>query len=1257
MRNLGALRDKLTAVLTRHGAVLGALATAILAVVVLLPGLGSTGLWDPWEMDRAHVAREMAGRTKVVAVTLAHTGGESPLLERVRELGGDRFRVAQATSGGAARGRQQIRALKTTLERDTAHLLLIELAAVVRDLNDAAALAQGVRLVDEVVASYPGVLVGYDTSGLGEPEAVRKALSAARVRDIVRDLQTKHGVLRDVPRDRQDALADELAADDTYRVRGTFFAGPEDPALAALIEEADGVQCNRAQFRSGNETSSLPVLDYWLMAASYKLFGASELSARLPHALWGFIGLVLLALVTRRLFGLRAALLATVVLATTPLFSGSARNVSGEISAAVCLLGVAGAFLVLAREGLRWPWLVVFLVSAVLGFLAQGLTFLLLGWVVVLGYVLVMGRLRKATLIPLASLTVLFVGAIFLVLGPSEWTFFSHFKFMDRLFSGGPDPGIRNFDYFVRQLGFGLAPWTAFLPFAVGRLWLSTRDDEGRDRDFDAAPSIHGLVLWFGLPVVVLAAMLADFSHCVLPVAPAVAVLVGVFLDDVLKGAGRRGFLAFGSFVILLIVMKQLKDTPEALTSFLTFDPHFAVLEGNQRFPEAVKMSRLVRYLVMLAGLAIMVYGLRLGTLLRKGSEFFRRPRALWTAMFSLAVLLIVVLFGFLMWRFQVTLSVPGLASIPHEIRWTVKRVMLGPLGIGIYALLGVGFLLYLLAYSEWARGLHARRPRLAFFGRLARLVPQRWFLVTAGLVLAGGAAALFVPMAQGWSELAAIAYPDQPDTYVHDLLFRSRLTLGIVAVMGALVLNAVWPAGWRRYAKPFRALELLERPAVAFGAFIVAAAVFILSTLQGFYPALAMHVSQKHILDTYLAAENRTDIGQDIFKHGKFANTGQREANFYTNRIPAVTDRSTVLSALLQREDVLARLDWSSAAAGDEAVVLRGFDPRNDRNGDGRRDWPATAGVIDRLGQGFFEDDNAGWEPDAWKGQSLFIDGHGPLRVTGNTATRVAFEGTVPPVAGNSPRRYAIDTPDALVHEATAMELERVFFLLPKQSFSELNHSFRKRSGGAHVPLLDAASSRLVLATSQLGPDERDDNWIAAAVTTEDGMRTTDWFPDSDRDRFVPVYANWDDKIEILGYVLEKPSVPRRENYRIKMFFRCRGELKTSYKIFMHVDRPGTAHRIHSDHWPLNLEKSAGDDPEKTCRGCFQTRHWIVGDIAVDSFEREVPLGTPSGPQDLWLGFYTPGSDKRLPVKEVDEKTVQHDGSNRVKIGSFQVP
>ena len=51
----------------RLSAVQAVLAAALVALF-LLPGLGSSGLLDPWEMDRAAVARRIAGSRQVLVI-------------------------------------------------------------------------------------------------------------------------------------------------------------------------------------------------------------------------------------------------------------------------------------------------------------------------------------------------------------------------------------------------------------------------------------------------------------------------------------------------------------------------------------------------------------------------------------------------------------------------------------------------------------------------------------------------------------------------------------------------------------------------------------------------------------------------------------------------------------------------------------------------------------------------------------------------------------------------------------------------------------------------------------------------------------------------------------------------------------------------------------------------------------------------------------------------------------------------------------
>ena len=1272
--------------LGRHRQALLVLALAILAVLVFVPGLGRPGLWDPWEMDRAHVARAMAGPTRVLVVEPAAAEvsadpgaaaaaeaaeaaeGKIAAWIRTQRPDGVRVLVPEDDAPRAARqARSELRAARALLEKQPVELLVVDLSDSVRKLSDGALLGQTGQTLEEALAIQPALRIAVNvagvepptTGGAVTPETVRDAMTRANVRNAVRALQSRYGLLRELPDAAVEQIEESLREDPAFVPPFDFFSGTDDPTLAAVLDDVEGAQRTRAQFRAAGETWYLPVFDYWLMSVSYRWFGFTEGSTRLPFLLWGLLGLLVVVVVTHRLFGFRAAILAGVVLATTPHFVGQARIASGDISFAVTLAAGVGAFLVVAREGLKPVWLAAFFAAAVLGFLSNGLTSLLLLWLVTVGWALAMGERRKQALLPIAGLTLLFAAGVAAVFLPQDWTFWSHFKFMDRPFEGGPNRDIRGVDYFVRQIGFGCFPWSALLPFALGRLWWKAREQDaaapgaGSAEAASRAASTHGVILWFGLSFAVLTLLLKDFSHVVFPAAPALAIACGVLLDDLLDGDRARGFLAFGMFLLLLMLAKQLGENSEPLTQFLTYDPHFAESGGNS-FPESVLLSRAVKYLVVFSGLLWLVWGLRLGTLARRGAQLFRQPKPFWIALVGLTVALVVALIGALLWKFDVTLSRPEARSLQPADRMAAQAVMGSAWAVAGYVVLFLAFWVHLVTWSAWGRRVQARWRPFRVFGRLAERLPLRWFALVGVGAFVALAGLLFALLSGHWSTLAAQVFPDTPDTYVSDLLLRNRSLLVLVGLAVVLVVNRLLVAPWRRFAVVFRALELFERPRFAVGTFVFAATVVVLSATHALYAELALHVSQKHIVETYLGAEGREEIGDNIFKHGSFARAGGGDANFYTNLIPEIVDRNDVIRALQHREDTVVR---AADHVGTRTVLIRGFDPANDANGDGKRDYAAAAGIATKVGEGFLEDETADWAPDAWKGWRVYLDGDQSFAVTGNTATRLALDGTPRRGARTAERRYAIDQPDARDHAATAgAASDRAYFLLPKLDFSEVNHAFRKASDGRPIPTLDAASSRIVLAVSQLREGEADQNWISQALTTEEELKTRDWFPDSDDDVFHPVYANWDDQIEIIGYVLEHEKVSRRQDYRVKMFFRTKKEMKTSYKIFMHVDRSGTANRIHSDHWPLNLEKSPGDDPEKSCRGCFQTRHWMVGDIYVDTFSKEVPLGTPSGPQELWLGFYNPNDQKRLSIKDFDKETVEHDGQNRVKIGSFDV-
>lgn len=118
-----------------------------------------------------------------------------------------------------------------------------------------------------------------------------------------------------------------------------------------------------------------PPLHFWLTSASFSLFGVSEWSARFPSFLAGLLTVFLTWRLGRRLFGKRIAALATVILASSPLFFFvyGASAVDATLSAAVT--GAMVSFALAVESGIpstTQRWGILFFVFLALGMMIKG---------------------------------------------------------------------------------------------------------------------------------------------------------------------------------------------------------------------------------------------------------------------------------------------------------------------------------------------------------------------------------------------------------------------------------------------------------------------------------------------------------------------------------------------------------------------------------------------------------------------------------------------------------------------------------------------------------------------------------------------------------------------------------------------------------------------------------------------------------------------------------------------------------------------
>lgn len=307
-----------------------------------------------------------------------------------------------------------------------------------------------------------------------------------------------------------------------------------------------------------------PALTYWLMAVSMLWLGPSPGAARVVPAL-AALGVVLGTLgLGRLLFDRRSALFGGLVLATTLAFA-----VFGRVAMSDMLLALwstlAVALAVRAFAAPAAPWAVPALGAVLgLGFQTKGPIALILPGLAIL--LLLWSRRRERPPLtakgaaPGALLFALFgVGWFVLVyreigLEPLEYFFLR--ENLERFAGETYDSGRPPWFYLAAYMAEGL-PWSLFLPLSLVRLLRAP-----------AEPGVRFLAAWVGLMLVPLSLSQGKIDYYLLPLYPAVSLIVGRFFACPWSGPERawaRGALALGAAGLGLLAFAPLRVPPEWL--------------------------------------------------------------------------------------------------------------------------------------------------------------------------------------------------------------------------------------------------------------------------------------------------------------------------------------------------------------------------------------------------------------------------------------------------------------------------------------------------------------------------------------------------------------------------------------------------------------------------------------------------------------------------------------------------------------------
>jgi 4-amino-4-deoxy-L-arabinose transferase-like glycosyltransferase len=225
------------------------------------------------------------------------------------------------------------------------------------------------------------------------------------------------------------------------------------------------------------------------------------------------------------------------------------------------------------------------------------------------------------------------------------------------------------------------------------------------------------------------------------------------------------------------------------------------------------------------------------------------------------------------------------------------------------------------------------------------------------------------------------------------------------------------------------------------------------------------------------------------------------------------------------------------------------------------------------------------------------------PLAVLGQAASVAPYYAGTDVQAPKSPRTaldFLLEEPD-----------ERRWLVFGAKELGALNQLYRQRVAPArNLPILDATSSEVLLASNQLLPGEINQNPLSIWVTAERPLPVH------------PLDVDLNGQLRCIGWAItDRDGTPVAEArtgvpYDFRIYYEVIANVTGNWKTFIHID--GNRRRYNGDH--------------DTLEGKYPFRFWQKGDFVMDvhPFEFEPYFGGAT--YEVYFGLFS--GDKRMPVK-----------------------
>ncbi len=887
-----------------------------------------------------------------------------------------------------------------------------------------------------------------------------------------------------------------------------------------------------------------PQLAFTSIALGFKYFGLHEWAGRAPLAAWGVLGVLATYAFVARMIDRRAGLYAAVALTTMPLYFVQARTMLGDIVPMAALAMAFGGLAVAVFDrgtvgptplSARIPWLVMGVLGLAAGFESRGGALGLGVPMIAVGLAWALARAsgeklgdRVADAVGAGSLAigVLSVALAFVALQPEVQ---SSTKLLPLVSIGQekasdlnywigslvkPQSRYPTFDFYIGNLGPALVPWSAFAPFAIGRLFMAPVGVQGFVQQRE---SLTRMVLLLGISVALsIHAFLAIKTDLSAFTAPAVvAAACAIAIRDYERGAHPSLSVGVGTVVFLGLFHHDFHELPEKAYQA------FAV--SGATFPDSFKDHALELWTVALVGFA----GITFLTWIERDPErepfdprgYARVLRALREAFDGLLALSFFALVagasiaGLVIWAGSRT-HARWLPTISLQIRDGVLNAWWATALVPLVVIFGLYF-----ACDVWLWAFGRSRP-LSKNSLTRGFEPFEELYARVGPVQTDGAAPALAPApapalapALAPAPAPALAPASAPLTneerWVGRLVLAPLMLFSVPGIVGGALLlvgvklllaaSLAIPSGVVAFLYLGAIGDFLRGSRPAFFALNSAVVGFVLCF--SYYPALANQLSPKEVFASY---EKRHKSDEPLALFG----VGGKTSAYY---------------------------------AGGEPVTLN--------------------------------DVNAAF---TW-----LMGGHGARR----------------------------------------------FLAMKTEELSKLNQLYRERiQPRQNLPVIDANSSQIVLASSSLESDKNENPLNKILLSAPPHPQH-------------PLDVNMDDKLEVLGYDIVDAggrfvdSIGPGRKYRMRTYYRVLSPISTEWEAFIHID--GFKRRHNGDHKPMDSK--------------YPFALWLKDDLLVDDYEIALEPNFAPGAYELYFGLFV--GETRLKVI-----SGPNDGDNRINGGTLKV-